>query len=458
LRSLTQLLIIAAMAAAVAVQPASGAAQATYDWVYLSGSDTTRELPVYPLAVGDVGEPGAKSWGATWTDSAGNLWLFGGRGYTGVAHSQYSDMWKYDMAAGRWYWMGGSQVPSAVSAYPAQVGSPGQPGSRHAAAAWVDNNGHFWLFGGYGSGYTATGTLTTSELSDLWKYDPATSIWTYEGGAKVVLDGGSYPLGYNLPGYPRSRAYGATGKTASGDFLLFGGTSGPQYYNDLWRFTPSTRTWIWLGGSASGSQVGVYPTAPGGTGYPGSRNSPAFWTDASHNLWIFGGYGTPDFATVTRLNDLWRYQPSTGQFTFMGGSTRFYQATQYPTSYGEVGTLGGRKGSNFWYGAGKLWLSGGFGGTNTGAEGRFNDLWAYDLAEGSWRFMDGPKGETAGVYPPALEMKGLPAGRMGGQMWTVGNKMYLYGGTPDGANPLSDMWYHPTSANSGIADWQLLEN
>ena len=41
------------------------------------------------------------------------------------------------------------------------------PGGRSNAVTWVDTDGNFWLFGGYG--YAATGA---GLLNDLWMYDP----------------------------------------------------------------------------------------------------------------------------------------------------------------------------------------------------------------------------------------------------------------------------------------------
>jgi hypothetical protein len=366
-------------------------------------------------------------------------------------------MWKYDLADGKWRWMGGSRMQGASPVYPQLAGSVGQPGARYGSATWTDDNGNFWMFGGYGPGVSSTGNPVTATMNDMWKYDPVTSIWTYEGGPKVLLDQGNYPPAHNQSGYPAHRQHAASGKTPAGDFLLFGGTSSSNYLNDLWRFTPSSRTWTWIGGSAVHSANGTYPAAAGGVGYPGARTTMAYWTDSNSDFWIFGGFGMPSSGGVNRLNDLWRYQAQNNTFFYMSGATVFSQATQYPASHGDVGVLGGRNIACFWSGGGKFWLSGGYGRESGGAEGRFNDLWAHDPMEGNWRFMDGPKGETAGVYPPALEMKGLPAGRMGGQTWTVGNRMFLYGGTPDGANPLSDMWYHYTAPNSSVADWMLLE-
>ena len=80
------------------------------------------------------------------SDSAGNLWLFGGvgadsKGTQGVLN----DLWKY--SGGQWTWMGGSSLADQVGTYGMQ-GTPSAgniPGARQGNATWVDNDGNFWL-------------------------------------------------------------------------------------------------------------------------------------------------------------------------------------------------------------------------------------------------------------------------------------------------------------------------
>jgi hypothetical protein len=63
------------------------------------------------------------------------------------------------------------------------------PAARVEAATWTDANGRLWLFGGNaeyevqgGPGNpSATATMNIS-LSDLWRYDPSTDLWTWMGG------------------------------------------------------------------------------------------------------------------------------------------------------------------------------------------------------------------------------------------------------------------------------------
>ena len=42
---------------------------------------------------------------------------------------------------------------------------------------------------------------------------------------------------------------------------------------------------------------------------PGARQEAIPWTDASGNLWLFGGNGNDSMGNNGNLNDLWKYTP-----------------------------------------------------------------------------------------------------------------------------------------------------
>ena len=113
--------------------------------------------------------PGARVNAATWTDTSGNLWLFGGDGYDSVANvGELDDLWEY--SAGQWKWLGGSVTVAQSGIYGTMgtASSGSIPGGRSQPAVWMDVSGNFWLFGGFG--YDSTGAF--GYLNDLWKYQP----------------------------------------------------------------------------------------------------------------------------------------------------------------------------------------------------------------------------------------------------------------------------------------------
>jgi hypothetical protein len=102
---------------------------------------------------------------ASWTDAAGNLWLFGGQGL-----GEFNDLWKYSPSTGEWTWVGGSDVANRLGMYGTQgIDSASSiPGARGIAISWTDTSGNLWLFGG--EGYSSTGGM--GYLNDLWEYQP----------------------------------------------------------------------------------------------------------------------------------------------------------------------------------------------------------------------------------------------------------------------------------------------
>jgi hypothetical protein len=217
-------------------------------------------------------------------------------------------------------------------------------------------------------------------------------------GAPGVYGTQGTPAAANLPG---QREYAATWTDAKGNLWLFGGYGYDAndlygYLNDLWKFNPSTNLWTWIGGSNSvgipgNCQPGVYSFPmglPNANNIPGGRESASSWTDASGNLWLFGGYGCDGSGIMDPLNDLWEFTPSTGLWTWISGSNVIWDGSRFAEygSYGTQGTPGplnnpgGRSGASSWTDAsGHLWLFGGAGFdiSHSPLTGDLNDIWVF---------------------------------------------------------------------------------
>src|SRR4029077_21186840 len=215
--------------------------------------------------------------------------------------------------------------------------------------------------------------------------------------------------------FPSSR-WGASQCTdSSGNLWVFGGqgidgagTLG--LLNDLWRSNIASQTWTWMGPTNSnvGQNNGVYGTqgtalaanAPG----PGGRQAAKLWVDSVGNVWLFGGLGLDSagtrnpgslsgLATGTSipdgalLNDLWKYNISTGQWTWVSGGsvadqTGVYGTQQVPAAGNVPGSRWGSVGftdplNNIWLVAG--W---GYGSTTVKSTGYLNDVWQYIQSTG----------------------------------------------------------------------------
>jgi N-acetylneuraminic acid mutarotase len=439
----------ASLAAAVSFSATTAPVVAVNDWTWLGGSEAAGQSGNYPTTYTLTGYPGSRDDAITWTDHAGNLWLFGGNGLgSGASSGHLSDLWQYSPAMQTWTWIGGSKTTFPDPVFPASPGEVGMPPARYAGSGWVDGEGNLWLFGGYGAGEDGYGCM-----NDLWKYSPLNNTWTWICGGKTANHPGEYSATTRFPG---ARYGAASFQLSNGDFYLFGGT-GPGNpavkLNDMWKFDPDTATWTLVAGSSATNVHSQYPGAPGGVGYPGGRGSMAYWTDDHENFWIFGGNGYTTLNYAHNLGDHWRYNHLTNTWTWMGGVIGF---GTYPENHGEIGRPSTRTRAKAWNADGKLWMHGGY--AQTPAFGLVNDLWYYDVIENVWRYEDGTSNlNDPGLYPASHGGKGQPAARSGATTWTSadGKVMYLFGGANAGYQKLNDFWSRPTLPPSAVADWQL---
>src|SRR5688572_32571648 len=79
--------------------------------------------------------------------------------------------------------------------------------------------------------------------------------------------------------------------------------------------------WTWVDGESKPNSPGVYGTkgVTAAGNRPGARTAAGKWTDASGNFWLFGGYGIDGAGASGYLNDLWKYNPRTSLWTWVGG-------------------------------------------------------------------------------------------------------------------------------------------
>ena len=342
-------------------------------------------------AVGNV--PGGREESLSWTDEQGNFWLFGGQGYDSTGtRGDLNDLWKFDLSTKLWAWMGGSKTADQPGVYGtlAVPNASNVPGSRNSPIGWVDDSGNFWLFGGYGFGAPGSPDPQGS-LDDLWSFNPSTLEWEWRGGSSLSTGGASgvfgtlgVPSAQNFPG----GEVGAVSWTENSHlFWFFGGE-----LNNLWQFDVGNEEWTWMSGGGQTSSPASYGTlgvsASGNT--PGGRYSGASWTDSGGNLWLFGGQGFDSTGTEGELNDLWQFDSSNKQWTWIGGSNvvpNDSACSGYCAQPGVYGTLGvfaptnipgGRSATVSWTDkSGNFWLFGGTRLDSSGNAGLLNDLWVF---------------------------------------------------------------------------------
>src|ERR1039457_1295442 len=83
-----------------------------------------------------------------------------------------------------------------------------------------------------------------------------------------------------------------------------------------------TGQWIWLGGSNKASQTGTFGTlgVSASANTPGSRAEAVVWTDKNGALWLSEGGGFAAESWGGELNDVWKFNLVTNEWTWMGGS------------------------------------------------------------------------------------------------------------------------------------------
>jgi N-acetylneuraminic acid mutarotase len=314
----------------------------------------------------------------------------------------------------------------------------------------------------------------------MWKFNPQTGLWTWMGGSNTTNAGGVYGTKgvgstANTPG---AREFMTTWVGQDGLLWLFGGygfdgAGHLGYLNDLWKYDPDTGVWTWVDGPNAVDTGGVYGTkgTEAAGNLPGARYGAVAWNVRDGYIWLFGGYGVDTSGSVLGyLNDLWRYNPANGQWTWMSGSSNYGQLGTYGTKgVAAAGNTPGQRGSTIavgtWW-SGDLYLFGGLYADSGGTVYLYNDLWKYNTTSHLWTWVSGSNvTNVTGVYgtrgtPAAANAPGSRGGMVGWQDEDVGS-ILIFGGmgydstgmTTDTNPNLNDLW----SFNLGTGEWTWVD-
>ena len=214
--------------------------------------------------------------------------------------------------------------------------------------AWTDKNGNRWMFGGFGFEVTHPSTDgIPGYLNDMWVWPTTLPITSLDD------DGWWLPGGWIPSDLP----------TTCGTAGCFADTTGLQFKNRGANY----------GTQGSGTACALNFAA---CTTPGGRWGGITWTDATGNLWMFGGQGFDANGHFELLNDIWEFDITSGpcgwdqshgtetftncKWIWQGGSKTGDQATtgSFP---------GGRWGaSTYTDGSGNMWMFGGQGYDSSG--------------------------------------------------------------------------------------------
>ena len=285
-------------------------------WTWVSGSSSGNAPGTFGIkgTADAANSPPNRNSAFSWTDLSGNFWLFGGTYRTVLnVESQVNDLWKYSPTENLWTWVAGSSGVNQVGVYgtAGTAAASNSPGSRKRGCEWRDSLGRFWLFGGQGYGESGG----SGRLSDLWRFDPATTQWTFVAGPRTVNQSGVYGTQgvANANNQPGARN-GSTCWIDSRDRLwMFAGygydeSSGSEgNLSDLWYFTPSTGMWTWDRGPKTKDDWGTFGelNLADEANAPGARHDGTPLVDSTGRVWIFGGNGYGASGAASMINDLW---------------------------------------------------------------------------------------------------------------------------------------------------------
>jgi N-acetylneuraminic acid mutarotase len=132
-----------------------------------------------------------------------------------------------------------------------------------------------------GYGYVAGGHDGSLYRSDVWRYNPLTDTWEQRA---------------SMPG---GRRHGTSWSMNGKGYVTCGQSALTSYSNMLWEYDPTTDSWSVKAPMPGVPRYGTHGFAVGGYGYVGG-----------------GNYGAD---TGPYLNDMWRYDPGSDQWTQVNG-------------------------------------------------------------------------------------------------------------------------------------------
>ncbi len=213
--------------------------------------------------------------------------------------------------------------------------------------------------------------------------------------------------------------------------------------------------WIWQ----SGTQVwtttsGIPPSSYGtqnvasGSNIPIARCGAISWTDSSNNLWMFGGgvslIGGGNCIPAYYANDVWSYNLDIQEWTWITGSS----STNAPGVYASNVPGARYQASYAKDSSGNIWMFGGYGIDGSSGTGQLNDLWEWQSATKTWKYITGSQTcNQVGSY----SVGGHPGARQGAAMWIdSSNHIWIMGGNGLDASTiaanLDDLWEYSGSS------------
>ncbi len=405
----------------------------------------------------------------------------------------YNNIWSYNLVTNNWTWEGGDTLNHSYPDYGRlnHADSLTNPGSLGYSVLWKTNkylytlsNGALWCYNNNTKHWKWINGTHNSEVKklsvvpyiahhlnepsfgskniwqngdtvymygvqydyfsnttmELWRYTIDNNQWalinSYDNTEPVYGTKGVATV-HNRPGI---RDNNACTWYVNNKLYLYGGvknfTSSIAIANDLWEYDLQTNMWRYLKGDS-----GVVKATYGTLGVAGIINNPGIRLASSswvHNgqLYLFGGGSDGNF--FYNYNDIWRYDISSNNWTWIKGDTILHVAAKYGTR--GVADSNNNPGAIVFqqdcYLNGKLYVFGGrtqmFPSSGSFWRRECNELWEYDHLTNNWTWLtddslvkeQGPNWGIKGVP----DSTNSPSARIDGTFEAINGKLYLIGG------------------------------
>lgn len=294
-------------------------------------------------------------------------------------------------------------------------------------------------------------TSIAFNLTSTWMAGSSTggkaAVYGTPGIASATADPGS-----------RNEACGAMSYVGPDSFIMFGGDSG-SYMGDLWSFDVATAWWTTL--HISKTQSFGTQGVPSSTTFPGVK----YWhacamSPFDNQFYLFGGWaGTGSL----RENNMWSYNFSLKQWTFLKGNS----APGTYTTYGVSAGVGIEAPSNLpagrqMHSLNAMTSTASFimfaGSTYYPTYVLLNDLWRYNCTSNNWALLSGSI--TASVSPVVYGTTGVfsstsvPAGVWGHATSFSPNTdlLYVFGGYS--TTWINELWVFDCS----LSQWAFMSS
>lgn len=285
--------------------------------------------------------------------------------------------------------------------------------------------------------------------------------WTWMNGSDQPNQPGVYGVQDSFaPGNTPPALYEAIEWTDhNGNFWLFSGIDiNMDVYSDLWEFKPALNEWAWIKGPGLVDQPGIY----GVQGVPSPANNPGSrgwglntWVDTAGNLWLFGGMGYDSAGAYGNLNDLWKYNIATNEWTWMKGPLVTGDTGSYTTMGVELPTNNPhsrQEASASWTDDNNnLWMFGGSVGNLPILMRTLGDMWKFDIGTNNWAWM---KGSTAINSAASYGTRGVaaasnePGSRQSYSAWKdCSGDLWMFGGKSQ-TGTRNDLWKFNIPSNN----------